>query len=204
MKPLEKTKNVIVIGGKMYAGKSTIGTSIQQQSDYKWVFSPMAKLLKELVNGYHGLTWDEALAVKEQIRPDYQRFGTEAVRNNFADDFWAVMALRNPSDFLIMDDVRFPNEREVVLKHAKTVTHIWVDTREETRKARCEYLYGLGSYKNTDHASEKGFTGFESFWDHIVENNFTSYADLVAEVSEIVDQVDMNLRQKGIMKHDKK
>lgn len=187
-------KNSIIIGGSMYSGKSTVAKLLKQHlTKQSWEITPLAGLIKELVNGYYGLTSEEAIAIKEEIRPDYQYFGTETVRQNYKDDFWTIMALRRGGENLIFDDCRYPNEIEIISEHSKVTFGIWVEADKATRKARCEALRGVGTFKNTQHSSELGFTGDESFWHMRVRNSSEDLIYLNYVVKTIADSVEAYL-----------
>jgi hypothetical protein len=186
-------KNSIIIGGPMYSGKSTVGKLLMATLTHDWEIMPLAQTIKELVNLYYGLTADEANAIKEEIRPDYQHFGTETVRNNYKDDFWTIMALRKGGEFLIFDDTRYPNEIEIIKNHSKNVYGVWVEASKEVRKIRCEAKHGVGTFKNTNHSSEQGFTGEESFWRFRVPNHSDDFGNIVKYTDKIACTVEYEI-----------
>jgi hypothetical protein len=75
---------------------------------------PIEKLLgdaeqKNQVDLFWGLSYRQIL----------QRFGTEACRHTFGDDFWEKVLWANHRNMdydLVIDDVRFPNEAEAILR----------------------------------------------------------------------------------------
>ncbi len=197
---VNKGKYVILLGGKMYSGKSTAGAGIAQGSEFRWEIQPLAGLIKKMVNLYHGITPEEALARKEEIRPDYQRFGTEVVRNNFAEDFWVRTCMNQKGKLKIIDDCRYPNEMEIIREMAERVVTIWVDTNEATREKRCRALGRPWKTDNLAHASEHGFTGEEAFWDYRFENNLDSVFPLLQSLDPLIDQIDREVHDLGIRK----
>ena len=191
-KPI-RNKTVVAIGGKMYSGKSTVADIIRVDmeifSKIQAKITPAAARLKRLVNDYYGLTDEEALQVKELLRKDYQYLGTEVVRNNYIDDFWIVLALRDPCKCAIFDDIRFVNEYETVEAHATKLISIWVDASKKVRKERCESLGRefLDSKKH-NHASE-AFTGKEDFWQYRIKNNDNDHKKLSKRLEPIIKKL---------------
>lgn len=190
----EEDKIAVVIAGKMYAGKSSVGKLLIDLLPTKSVeVSPCAGRLKELVHDYYGITQEEANRIKEEIRPDYQQLGTEAIRNNYKDDFHALVALRKKSKILIIDDVRYSNELYTIKKYCGGVISVWVDAYEDDRKARCEKLHGAGSFKNNNHSSENSLNGSEGFWDYKILNNIDGIYMLNWQVEPIAAKLNKML-----------
>lgn len=197
---VNKGKYVILLGGKMYSGKSTAGAGIAQGSEFRWAVQPLAGLIKKMVNLYHGLTAEEALARKEEIRPDYQRFGTETVRENFADDFWVRTCMNQNGKLKIIDDCRYQNEMEIIREMSAKVITIWVHADDPVRQKRCEALGREWKPGNLSHASEKGFTGEEDFWDYRFENNLDSVFPLLQALDPLIDLIDKDIHAMNIRK----
>jgi len=69
------------------------------------------------IDEYWGLSFREML----------QKFGTEAIRNTFGEDFWEKALWRKYEGVrknLVIEDCRFPNEAEAILERGGTVIEI--------------------------------------------------------------------------------
>jgi hypothetical protein len=196
-------KICVVIGGKMYAGKSRFKDNLikgmQENFGIKFHVSPFAKRLKDLVNDYFGLTQEEADAIKEQIRPDYQWVGTEVMRRQYKQDFWPVIALRHPSKFLVFDDIRYFNELETVQEYSTQVFTVWIDADEDTRKDRCLALGREWVPDSQKHSSELGFTGKEDYWHYVLDNDFKKELYFDDLSSSVLYQIGSSIQSNGFI-----
>lgn len=126
---------IIGINGRMQSGKDTLADIlVRQHSNVERV--AFADKLKDSAAAALGVSREllEELKIAERehvellsnpkvisfnIRTYLQRYGTEAHREIFGDDFWVREALDNQkvSDgtILVVTDMRFPNEIEAVL-----------------------------------------------------------------------------------------
>lgn len=72
--------------------------------------------------------WDEIMEGVSpfSIRTFLQRYGTEAHRDIFGSDFWIREALPDldPGHFVVVTDVRFPNEIDAIHDRAGVVVHV--------------------------------------------------------------------------------
>lgn len=137
---------IIGINGKAQSGKDSVATLIQESMSLAEVRRlAFAQKLKESFAALLGIPveWLELLKTSDsviKIHPSYdlpmemveslweiemtfrvalQRYGTEAHRDIFGDNFWVEQAFNNipVSDIVTITDVRFPNELEAVKDH---------------------------------------------------------------------------------------
>jgi len=197
---VNKGKYVILLGGKMYSGKSTAAAGIAQGSEFRWAITPLAGWIKKLINLYHGVTPEEALLRKEEIRPDYQKFGTEVVRDGFATDFWVRTCMNQNGKLKIIDDCRYGDEMATIREMSAKLITIWIDADDSVRQRRCEAQGRQWMPESSSHASEKGFTGEEDFWDYRLENNLDSVFPLLQVLDPIIDLIDRDVDDLNIRK----
>lgn len=119
----------------------------------------------------HG--WDGAKRAFPEVRRFLQRLGSEGVRDTIHPDTWIVVAQKAVSAawdagrFVVITDVRFPNEVAYARRHGFLT--VWVDRPGQT-------LHGEGA----DHASEQLVSAEDA--DVILYNGGT-LEDLPARVS---------------------
>lgn len=136
---------------------------LKGEEDYKYTLTKNG----EIVPG-----WGWEFNVREYL----QRYGTEAHRNVFGDDFWVDMALApdldHSKDLLVVTDMRFPNEAQRVLD----LDGITVKVEREIET------------KHSSHPSEQDI-------DHLIElflDNTGTLEDLRTNVTELL--VDLGLQ----------
>lgn len=121
--------------------------------------------LKETVNGYWGLTPRQML----------QRLGTEAIRGTFGPEFWVrrwcqTYAEVHDTDHIVVTDVRFPEEAQMVRERGGVLVHILRD--DVTR---------------FNHASDQGIPFLAG--DHVIEND-GDIKGLYAKVDSLMSLLD--------------
>jgi GTPase SAR1 family protein len=118
---------IIGFSGLAGAGKTTAANYFVEQGFRKDAY---ARVMKQVVSQLFSIPIEKLLGDAEQknqvdlfwglsYRQILQRFGTEACRNTFGDDFWEKVMWshhRNMDYNLVIDDVRFPNEAEAILR----------------------------------------------------------------------------------------
>ena len=152
---------IIAICGRAQAGKSTLASYFEvilKGEGRRVVRAPFAGPLKKLAVelGWNGRK-------DEKGRKFLQLLGTDLMREGVDQDYWVKKWLEfvnyESPDFVICDDMRFPNEFATVLQCKEYLT---------LRVDRPSPLWTLLQPK---HESEKHFKTFET--DRIVKNNGT-------------------------------
>jgi len=126
---------IIGFSGLAGAGKTTAANYFVEQGFKKDAY---ARVMKQAVSQLFSIPIEKLLGDAEQknqvdlfwglsYRQILQRFATEACRHTFGDDFWEKVMWshhRNMDYNLVIDDVRFPNEAEAILKRGGIVIEI--------------------------------------------------------------------------------
>lgn len=145
---MEINQNVVMIGitGKKFAGKDTTAGIIMEYlfglvgsyDTWKIVKYSMADPIRE-IGLVLGFTMDEMLdpVLKEQPHPVFglswrvmaQRIGTDMFREHIDPEIWVKIAMQRAMHhasptIIVIPDIRFDNECEMVLKHAGFVFNI--------------------------------------------------------------------------------
>lgn len=157
---------IVGLGYKAGSGKDTLADMLVERIGFtKIAFAEPLKEAAKLLCG-----WDDRHVygnLKEQVDPFWgfsprtflQRLGTDAVRNNIADDFWVKATLRKMKDStktkFVVTDVRFPNEANAIREAGGRLFRL---DRE---------CAGAGN-----HASETALDGYQ-LWDGVIDNNGT-------------------------------
>ena len=108
----------------------------------------------------HG--WEAAKDAYPEVRRTLQRFGTEAVRENIGQDTWIRLMddriddLTSDSLHVLVTDIRFPNEAELIKEWGGTLIRIERDTQQDGE---------------SDHVSEAGLDKIP--YDYTIDNNGT-------------------------------
>lgn len=129
---------LIGIHGKARSGKDTFASCLQNHLPFRRM--SFAAPLKAAVAGLFNIPVERAFSDdKEQnlegwgltLRDVLQRFGTEALRGTFGDDFWVdrwyleymeYMESSHPN--VVLTDLRFPNEAKRVRMLGGVVVHL--------------------------------------------------------------------------------
>lgn len=118
---------ILGITGKMFSGKDTVAEFLHFAYRNSRITS-FAYPMKQMMIDYFGFTHDDLYTVEGKQRYNdfwgmtnrdaLQRIGTECFRNNFHADTWLktmeVNIINNPTKLIIIPDVRFPNEAELI------------------------------------------------------------------------------------------
>ena len=173
---------LLAIHGKARSGKDTFAHALMQHRPfYRMAF---ADPLKAAVAGLFNIPQQRAFSDnKDQVleawgltlRDVLQRFGTEAMRNNFGDDFWvnrwqAEFDSLSKEQLVVITDLRYPNEAKRVRDLGGRVIHI-------SRGSA-----GLGGGEG-QHASEQRLPF--KFGDFLIDNN-GSFDDLADRARSII------------------
>jgi len=137
---------IIGLVGRKFSGKDTaflairsiLGDGAQRFSFADPIKEALACMFYVDVELFHD---PEKKEVPQQLlrgktpRSIMQWFGTDVMRNQFADDFWIERMSRVLKDhsggIVVITDVRFPNEAETIIKNGGKLLHINADDRLE-------------------------------------------------------------------------
>ena len=164
---------IIGISGKKRSGKDTIFKLIKELNGILPLRAAFGDQIKEEVAEVTGVDVDHIEENKEHFRPMLQWWGADFRRHYNGESYWldkmlAKMQTVAGKEVLVVTDVRYPNEAELV-KQAGGIM-IRVDRRTGLEDA---------------HSSENLLDDFEGF-DYRLTNNGTMF-DLKEKVRWIVD-----------------
>ena len=164
---------IIGISGKKRSGKDTIYRLIKELNGILPLRAAFGDQIKEEVAGITGVDVDHIEENKEHFRPMLQWWGSDFRRHYNGESYWldnmlAKMKTLAAKEVMVITDVRYPNEAELV-KRAGGIM-IRVDRRT-----------GL----EDPHSSENLLDDFEGF-DYRLTNNGTMF-DLKEKVHRIVN-----------------
>ena len=156
-------KKSVLLVGKMGSGKSTISDFLVSKNYVKF---SLATWLKDTIDSTYELSTKSKndkiiIGDKEYTkRKLYQYFGTEVIRN-FDNDFHVRRLLLNIRGYecvksftrFVIDDVRFPNEIELIKKQYDVIT-IKLVCPDEVRKQRLIDRDGGYDENDFNHVSE--------------------------------------------------
>jgi len=154
--------------------------------------SPESREWREKVDSY----WSRELGIEDFTpRMALQMIGTEVIRNHFNENFWVKAVKRkilNTTSHIIITDVRFKNEAELIKSMGGKIIHVirgglpeWWDEAIEfnTKKKKiedCELLKGI-------HPSNYSLAGIVEP-DYVIQNDGT-LIDLQREVLVMMDKL---------------
>lgn len=160
---------IIAFGHKAQTGKDTAGDYLVK--NYGFTRIAFADKLKRMCSLLTGIPFEEFFGEAKHTynevwgmthREMAQQMGTEAIRNGFHEDAWAIAALSNldPNKDYVITDMRFPNEANFVRKYGGKLVRIDRDTKD----------YDI----DRTHSSETSLDDFDD-WDLILDNNGRLY-----------------------------
>jgi len=164
---------IIGISGKKRSGKDTIYRLIKELQGIHPLRAAFGDQIKEEVAGVTGVEVDHIEENKERFRPMLQWWGSDFRRHYNGESYWldkmlAKMQTVAGKEVLVITDVRYPNEADLV----KQAGGIMI---------RVDRTTGL----EDAHSSENLLDDFEGF-DYRLTNNSTLF-DLKEKVARIVD-----------------
>jgi dephospho-CoA kinase len=182
-------KKGIVLIGKMGSGKTNISDFLQSK---KYVKFSMATWLKDTTYDISTKSKNEKIIIGDKEytkRRLYQYFGTDVIRN-FDNDFHVRRLLLNinsyraihPFNKFVIDDVRFPNEIELI-KTNYNITAIKLVCPEEIRKQRLIYRDGGYDENDFNHVSETNIDNLPC--DYTIDTNIPE-EDVIKIVKQII------------------
>ena len=129
LKAYVKNGNIKILGitGKMFSGKDTVAEFVHFAFRNSRITS-FAYPMKQMMIDYFGFTYEDLYTVEGKNRYNefwgmtnreaLQKIGTECFRNNFHVDTWLktmeVNIINDLTPIIIIPDVRFPNEAELI------------------------------------------------------------------------------------------
>ncbi len=143
---------IIGLSGLAGSGKDSCANIIIKNHE-NWVKTSFAKAMKDAVAGMYGLPrallegdtdesrnwreqpnefWANKLGIEDLTpRKILQGFGTQLVRNNINENFWVyrleyeLEQLEQQGKNVLITDVRFPNEAEMIRAHGGQIWHVF-------------------------------------------------------------------------------
>ena len=182
-----KSKNNILIFcicGKAGSGKTFVGKYIHKkysQKKYKVIISPYTKYLKQYIKEITG----KSVTEKNKPRRLLQQLSSELIKGELGyKDIFINRQLEDISiykyffDIIIIPDVRFPKEIEVLKEHYNNVITIEVK--------RSNYDNGLTNIEKND-TTETSLDNYQKF-DYILDNQGNT--NLQNDVLNIIDNIE--------------
>lgn len=180
---------IIGLSGKMYSGKDTVATLIQEICPtMNWKTKSFARLLKEIVALLTSTTIDNNLTTEgKQIIPKgfkdslgtlQQKVGV-ALREHVDENVWVNVVLSQigySGDKIIITDVRFPNEHEAIKKKGGYIIRLNGDPSGKRSSDKRDH----------NHISETALDNHE--FDFVI-NNDGSLSELREKVCKILKKV---------------
>lgn len=156
---------VILISAKARAGKDVSAVILKvllEKADKRVLIIHYADYLKFFCKEHLGFTSKEAPGGRELL----QHFGTDVVRKNYQDTWVDMMVallkgIHTEYDYVIIPDVRFPNEIEKIKENFDCITLRIVRSNFET----------VLSKEEQEHVSETALDDYE--FEHVIFNNGT-------------------------------
>lgn len=170
-------KKVILISGKAGHGKDSLANILMKNLDAKTTKVPMARELKHLAKDYFG--WN---GLKDDSgRQLLQWLGTDYIRNTIDENFHVdkaidtIRVLENFYDYIIIPDIRFANEIELLTKAFDCIT---------VRVVRPNYKAPY-SENELNHASEVELDNYQFDYTIVAED----LEELEEKANEIFEQI---------------
>jgi hypothetical protein len=168
---------IIGVSGKKRSGKDTVYRLIDgiTGNEIRTVRAAFGDEIKQEIADAMSVTVESIDADKERFRPLLQWWGSEFRRGYCGGDYWLnKMKLATTSfyarDWLVITDIRFPNEADMVRELAGVLIRVDRDT-------------GLSD----THSSEMALDDYEHF-DYRINNN-GPLDELETDVREIVSEI---------------
>ncbi len=182
---LNSNENILIIAicGKAKSGKSTIGKNLYEeytQKGYKVINSPYTKYLKKYIEEITGQK------INEENKPRYllQKLSSELIKSKLKyKDFFIKRQLEDISiykyffDIIIIPDIRFPKEIEILKEKYKNVISIGIK--------RNNYDNGLSNEEKKD-ITEISLDGYDKY-DYIINNKENT--NLKKETIKIINNI---------------
>lgn len=179
---------IIGISGKKQVGKDTAARIIQKNFPNTKILH-FADILKDMCIKYFGLKEEDVYTTEGKQRYNsfwgmtnrqiLQKIGTDCFRKNFDQNVWVkLMELKLENQFgcVVIPDVRFNNEAQMILQKFGIVINITRDSKE-----------------NDTHVSENGLS--QKYITYSIENN-GSFQELEDKLIQVLNDYQKNRVQK--------
>ena len=206
---------IVGICGAIGSGKDTIAQYICDSRGFVRV--SMAAALKDaaaIIFGWdrdmlEGITRDHR-ARREEVdsfwaerlgRPDFspraalQILGTELFRNNFHSETWVIAAERKimQSKNVVISDIRFPNEVEMIRRHNGQIWHVRKGEDPVWWQCAKDHIVGTDSmYVNYPNVHNSEWAWANTDFDIVIDNNDT-LAALYSKVELILHAINQRI-----------
>lgn len=178
---------VLLISGKSASGKDQLAQYIKElleQQNKRVLTIHFADPIKHFLRDYYD--WDG----KKDERGRYlmQHLGTDTVRKQFP-NYWAVIvskfiaATQEDWDYVLIPDLRFPNEKYIVEKYNDDVINIRINRLNEDGTY---YINPNITEAQSQHPSECAMDNYA--FDYMVDNS-GDLADLAKNAIELVKEI---------------
>ena len=198
--------SLIGIAGQKQNGKNTICNIIFHNFPSQVIIHSFAEPIREITKIF-GFTLEDMTVKKEDVHPfwgiSWRRFaqlvGTEMFRKVFRKDVWIkMMEMKINKDtsnfkFILIDDVRFPNEVIMIKKLGGTVIRV-IRPSMQTAQSKWAIIRWIKSFFL--HASEKPLPS--ELIDHEIINDGTE-EELKDKVLKLLDGIDFNKTVRDVM-----
>ena len=171
-------KNIIILSGKQYSGKDTVGKILLDLlPDFRRC--AIGDIIKLVYGQKNDLTYEQIENNKAQYRPDLIALGNWGRAQD--PDYWLKKILEQDGN-IIVTDVRVKHEYEIFKKSGAVA--IRVNASRSVRQMR-------GTLVKEDDITETGLDNIND-WDYIIDNN-SDYESLKVVVRELSKKIIDNL-----------
>ncbi len=189
MEFIKKDPIIILIGGKARSGKSTIAHYMEEkfkEMGLSVVYSPYTKYLKDYIENIT----DEKYTDQDKPRELLQKISSELIKKKLNNsDFFINRQIEDLEfysyfkDIILVPDVRFPKEIEVIKEKFKNVVSVGV--------LRYDYLSDLTDEQMKD-ISEISLDGYQEY-DYVINNRVDT--NLKDEALKIVKELEEKIHR---------
>lgn len=155
---------IVAISGKITSGKSTLANAICA-ADPRFVRLSLADEMKNDIANLCEVDRAYIEANKDLFRPIMQYYGTDIMRHVHGQDYWVDRLVDKIYDeclkFVVVDDVRFPNELLGLQNAAHRFLSVRIHIDDAEQERRCIEKFGEKlSFAKLNHPSETALDGW--------------------------------------------